>query len=262
MNDLALNRELHNAWMHGFSTACDIRLVFDYDGTLVNHHPKPMKALMSDQQLSNLRALTNHVQVSILSGRPYSELKQLIPIDSVQLLGEYGYDTGMGCAKSSAAIAQLQHRIELIVQANGYAVHRLEAKRSCVNLEITPCSPQSMQALSLAFQKEASHWHVRLGKFGFDISETPLPSKWNAFRKLCNPQLELMLFAGDDTPDEEVFANVSKSVALDHVLTIKVGSYTPDSFARLTLATPNDLHFFIEASLKSRTNSAHQATHI
>lgn len=88
---------LFNSWQEFSSevtTASHTLLLLDYDGTLTPIVSRPEEALMSPQvgdKLSKLAEKTVY-SVGIVSGRPMSELKDMVKLDGIYYAGNHGLE--------------------------------------------------------------------------------------------------------------------------------------------------------------------------
>jgi trehalose-phosphatase len=67
-------------------------LFLDYDGTLADFAPTPDQVSTDPEIVSLVKRLTMcpGVQVAVISGRPLSQVRQLLPVSNILLAGTYG----------------------------------------------------------------------------------------------------------------------------------------------------------------------------
>ena len=77
---------------------CRVLIALDLDGTIAPFRPRPDRARVPRRTLRSLSrgARSEAVRIAILSARPLKDMKRLVPVRNVLLLGQYGLEGPVG----------------------------------------------------------------------------------------------------------------------------------------------------------------------
>ncbi len=235
--------------------SADRLLVFlDFDGTLAPIVDRPERARLDAATREALMSLVlaGNIQVVILSGRSYVDLRARVGIDSLIYGADHGLEIhGPGInfvdARALAVQQDLQTFLESHVGPNlgEFPGARLEAKALTASIHFRLCAesdvPELRAFLTEALRPFAGRLDLAEGKKVFEI----LPrTSWNkgaaAQWILMRPEnyTALVLCFGDDRTDEDVFR------ALPDAITVKIGRDAPTA-AKYRLDGPEQVQEFL-----------------
>ncbi|MGH8946953.1 MAG: trehalose-phosphatase [Acidimicrobiia bacterium] len=184
----------------------------DFDGTLAPIVARPEQAVPDRRALASLARLAGHdgVVVAVVSGRRFGELQELIgELPGVVLIGEHGSDRGeedevedQVVAGMAAFVGDLAGRIPgsaLEVKRHGVGFHYRRAEESAAAEAV---------ASIVSWAKDRPQIKVTEGKKIVELSVAPY-DKGDAVTALKDELgADCVVFIGDDTTDESVFANL------------------------------------------------------
>lgn len=243
-------QHLFDCWprvAHALSSAKHMALFLDFDGTLV-----PLRRRSSDVEPLDLplrrvlRRLAGHkrLAVFVISGRPLVELRKLVPVPRVHLLGLHGWE-GRAVPplkeerrRLRRAKRLLHHRLpenpEIWVEDKGLglAVHYRGAASSTLQ-RARPIVAEVLRILGPQI-------HVMRGHKVWEFLPRQINGKGAAVCALLSkmPAHPLPIFVGDDVTDESAFR------ALRRGLTIHVGKGRR-TLARYLLRNPEEVEAFL-----------------
>jgi trehalose 6-phosphate phosphatase len=222
-------------------------LLLDFDGTLV-----PVADNRNDVNLDPAvrRVLRRLVRcpgwsVYIMSGRRLADLRELIRVPGIRLLGLHGWE------RRGATLPP--HEKQLLHQAKGWLTQRLPAppgieledKRYAIavhyrgaKLPVVRVAERVMLAAAKNFR---SALHLLKGKQIWELLPRAILGKGPTTQSILRdlPAGTLPIFIGDDTSDESAFA------VIQHGLAVHVGGRTKTS-ANFYLHDPGEVREFLE----------------
>lgn len=210
----------------------------DFDGTLAPIVSHPDRAVGDPRALQSLIRLArrDRVTVAIVSGRAFGELKSLLgEAAGIVLIGEHGNDLGEEFADQAEAVEEMAAYVRGVGRTvPGSAV---EVKRQGVGFHYRRAEEvaagKAIESL-LAWAEERPDIKVTEGKKLIEMSVAS-HHKGDAVMALKSQSgAECVVFIGDDTTDENVFAMLGPSD-----IGIKVGP--GDSAARYRVEDISDV---------------------
>jgi trehalose 6-phosphate phosphatase len=206
---------------------------FDYDGTLVPIRPTPEEAVADEATRQGLARLatTAGTSVALVSGRPVAQLRELVPDERLWLVGLHGLEMAapngevlptIDLDAAAAALGPLRAAAAAI--AARHAAVRIEDKGASLVLH----TRQAARAAAMAAAEEFRAAAERL--LGFEVmggkevveARPAGTSKGTAVRRLHREAGGgTVLYAGDDTTDEDAFAALAAGD--DGAVTVRVG---------------------------------------
>ena len=192
-------------------------IVCDFDGTLADLQVNP--ATTKPRPLS-LRALielarTPQTTTSVVSGRSLESLRWIVgDVGRVHLFGSHGLESddggSIGLTRSiSLSRDQITARLtEFALKHHGAGV---ESKPYGAALHYRGLSDLDRAALVVDIQQvlaELPDVHVRTGKQVIDVSVLPMSKLFAVDSLQVHGQPDVVMYAGDDRTDEEVFASL------------------------------------------------------
>jgi trehalose 6-phosphate phosphatase len=244
-------RHLFDCWpqvVRSLYSAQSIALFVDFDGTLTPLRERPSDVPPLDpswrrilRRLARCKRLTFYA----ISGRQLAELRKLVPVPGVRLLGLHGWegrdvpplDKERGLVRKARQL--LQQRLSKIPQiwledkGLGLAVHYRGAPLRSIRLA-RPIVPNVARILG-------PHIHILRGDKVWEILPRQIDGKGTSVRALLSqePPGMLPIFVGDDLTDEHAFA------VLPHGLTVRVGKNLRTR-ARFLLRNPEEVKVFLQ----------------
>jgi alpha,alpha-trehalose-phosphate synthase [UDP-forming]/trehalose-phosphatase len=235
--------------------AADQRLLMlDYDGTLAPFHVSRMSARPSERCIDVLRGIVDagHTRLAIVSGRPASEVRMLLPGLRVETFGAHGFErspiegtvlknplparemTALETARSAAVAAGLADKIE--VKPASLAVH------------VRGADPKdALAAEELAFNifsPLAKKYGLECRTFNGGVElRSKRYHKGHVVKALLSesPKGVFAVYVGDDDTDEDAFrALMGKGIG------VRVGAPASDTAAQLQLTSQSDVLPFLE----------------
>ena len=230
------------------SRAASVLVGLDFDGVLAEIVARPEDATPVDGVIPVLTRLVglSGVRVAAVSGRRRDDLaERLLPPAGVVLIGEHGADSGDRELPSPAGYEEVRAALEDV--AGRYVGAWVEGKRT--GLTIHGRALEAAAARRMAEEAERALQPLVPGRFerGNRIVDVRLTgsTKGAAVRALRNPH-EVVVFVGDDTTDETVFA-----VLGPEDVGVKVGP--GETAATLRLADPAAVVAFLEDLVAARS---------
>jgi len=231
-----------------------VALFVDFDGTLSHIAETPDLARADARALDELESLACNPRCStfVISGRSVEELRRLVGLDGVVLLGLHGSELGLmngtlmvwdGAARAGQAISVIEKFLETELQdvdglhvehkGSSVAVHYRQSPRS----EISMIKRVVNESLSLDAEKLLE---VCPGKEVLEVRARGW-DKGNAVRLMlrCQPSGTLPIYLGDDVTDEDAFR------ALDGGVRVLVGRHSRASAADYRLNGPEEVVQFL-----------------
>jgi trehalose-phosphatase len=186
----------------------------DFDGTLAPIAPRPEDACALPPALSALAALAQlpHTHGAVLSGRPLADLRALVPVPGVTLVGSHGVErddapTPPIDPAAAAELARAANRLDALVHTAPGA--RLEHKPRGVALHARALPADAAQSLldaALALAPEFPALTPRPGLMVLELTADAV-TKGDALSALRHLRGSTStVFLGDDHTDEHALA--------------------------------------------------------
>lgn len=243
-------RHLFESWpqvVSSIQSARRVALFLDFDGTLAELRPHPGDVGPLDPALRRvLRRLAEHERFSIfvISGRTLAELRRLVPVPGVRLLGLHGWE-GRD-VPSLRAERQLLQRAKRLLDQRLADTPEVWAEDKGLGLAV-----HYRGAPQRAVQKARAVVRDVLGTLGppiqlirghkvWEFLPRQISGKGSAVSALLSqlPGPTLAIFVGDDTTDESAFKVLRRG------LTIHVGT-NHRTVARFFLRDPKEVKMFL-----------------
>ena len=229
-------------------SAKSILLFLDFDGTLTPLRKRPQDVMPLGLPLRWLLGRLNRmrlIRLYVISGRTLADLRRLVPIAGVHLLGLHGYEGRLSARRlrERRLLAKVKDALERNLPATkriwiedkklGLAVHYREATAAAVR-RASPVIHETCERFRPLI-------HLLEGKKVWELLPKAIVGKGPVVRALIANQRRpvLPVFVGDDTTDEMAFAELSNG------LTIRVGGRAPTK-AQFYLRNPGEVKRFLE----------------
>ncbi len=183
-------------------------LATDFDGTLSEIVPRPSTAQPLPDSINALRRLATRVLgVVVISGRPTSALRDLLPIPGLRHLGDYG----LGEPTTEERLALAKFNADMGVLVPRWEGVRLEPKPGSTSLHFRDDPGAAQDLLRAATPVAERHGlRARLGRMVVEV--TPGRAQKEVALQALIEQLgpAAVFFAGDDTGDGGCFQLVAR----------------------------------------------------
>ncbi len=229
-------------------TAQRILLLMDFDGTLVGFKPKPEEVRLDAGLRGLLQRLARRpdVTVGFISGRRRADLRRRVKVRRAQYWGLHGWEgaTGLPLRRKTRKKLMTARRL-LEKETQGLNGIWIEDKQASIVLHYRAASSRDarqargvMQRVSSSF---AAEFRILKGKKIWEMMPRELEGKGATVRRLAEKAEEgaLVIYAGDDTTDESVFATLKSGITL-HV------GHNPHTQARFRVRDPEEVRRFLE----------------
>ncbi len=222
-------------------------LFLDLDGTLISLGNRLEQVKLGLPISTTLRRLASHRDMTlyIISGRPLADLKEIVPVAGVRLLGVHGWDRG----KRHFMTAEkkiLQNAKRLLKQQLPRSPGLwLQDKDLGLALHFRGATAKVMQTSRRVIMRVLDSLKPQVclleGKGIWELLPRQIKGKGPAVRGLLAKSANrvLPIFVGDDTTDESAFAVVRGG------LSIHVGRKRKTK-ARFRLRNPEEVGQFLE----------------
>lgn len=213
---------------------------FDFDGTLAKINQNYKRAILSTKTRSLLSALSRHSEVAIISGRGVKDLKKLIDLPDVTLIGNHGME-GIKKWKLKQKRAQKickKWKLDLNKQ-NLTEDILIEDKIFSLSLHYREASNRkhASNAIEKAIQSLRPLPRIVGGKCVYNLIPMGFPNKGNAIKELRKlKKCPHVFYIGDDDTDEDVF-----NIIDPHMKTVRVGK-KKKSMAKYYLKNQNEVN--------------------
>ncbi len=241
---------LFDSWplvVRAIHSAKHVALFLDFDGTLVPLRRRPSDVKPLDIPLRRvLRWLAMHkrITVSVISGRPLAELKKLVPVHGVRLLGLHGWE--------GRTVPPLDEERHLVRQAKRTLDHRLagipgiwvEDKGLGLAVHYRGASSITVRRARRIIDEVVGdvgpQIHMMEGSKVWELLPRQIEGKGSATTSLLSklPPETLPIFVGDDATDESAFQVLRRG------LTIHVGNGHRTK-AHFLLRNPEEVGMFL-----------------
>jgi trehalose 6-phosphate phosphatase len=243
-------RHLLDCWSQvarSVRSAKRLALFLDFDGTLVALRRRPGDVKPLDLPLRKvLRSLVRSKRLTlyVISGRRLAELRRLVPVRGIRLLGLHGWE--------GRDVPPLNEERRLLQKAGQLLAHclsstpeiRLEDKGLGLAVHYRGASPRAVRLARTAVREVLRalkpRIHMVRGHQVWELLPRQIQGKGAAVSALLSrfPQSTLAIVVGDDATDESAFK------ALPRGLTIRVGTH-PRTAARFRLQNPDEVKMFL-----------------
>jgi trehalose-phosphatase len=229
-------------------SAKSIVLFLDFDGTLAPLRTRPQDVMPLSPPLRLLLdrlCRLRLIHVHVISGRTLADLRRLVPVAGVHLLGLHGYEGRLSgrMPRERRLLARVKDMLERNLPMTkriwiedkklGLAIHYREASAAAVQ--------RARPVIQEACERFSPQIHLLEGKKVWELLPAAIKGKGPAVRALTVHQQRpvLPVFLGDDTTDEMAFT------ALPNGLTIRVGERKRTK-ARFYIRNTGEVKQFLE----------------
>ncbi len=221
-------------------------LALDFDGTLAPYAKDPHDARAVPEALDALARLAARAgtTVAIVSGRPIPNLTRVVPIETLHLVGEHGWEERAPFGEpflhplADSAERGLERLLDAVTREGTKA--KLERKRTGVAIHTRALDAseraEAIEGFRAAYERVAEGAGLRLDILDGGAEAHALGhDKGTAMRRLLAalPADTLAIYAGDDVTDEPAF-----EVVRECGWGFKVGAMPGTTAARHHLAEP------------------------
>jgi len=217
-----------------FRSTASLGFVFDFDGTLSEIVARPeMARAVSGAAGALSRLATANALVAVVSGRPVGQLRELIGVPGVTLVGLYGLpESGPERVQLGAARKDIARAVELVPGA------WLEDKGPslAVHYRAAQDPAEAERALLPALRGVAAGHGLSLlaGKMVLELAGGEVPGKGAVVRELVRSAgVSGCFYAGDDVADLDAFGALD---GLAEVTSVKVAVWSEETPERLIAA--------------------------
>lgn len=223
-------------------------IYLDYDGTLVPLGNRPGWTPLPERGRRVLRNLTRHrgVRVTIVSGRTVRSVRRQAGISGVSYIGQHGLEPPTNGTRTSSNVrhALLQAKRAVASRVLGLPGVWMEDKGACFAVHYRGAreavAQEAVEVVRQAVREKPDALRVLGGKKVWEVlprraGKSVAIKEW--LKRLS--KRPLVIFAGDDATDEEVFG------ALRGAITIRVGSGA-GTRAKYFLRSPQEMLTFLE----------------
>jgi trehalose 6-phosphate phosphatase len=181
--------------------------LLDFDGTLAPIVPRPELARVLSEIPALLADIARHVRVvAVISGRPSAEVRDLVGIHGIEIVGTHGLENEAPMAPAVfGEIVRVAGSVGAWVEPKGAA--------AAVHLRglADPEAAGAAVAGRLAVVAAAHDLEVVPGKRILELMPAGRPRKGGAVeRAVRDHELDAVLFAGDDVGDLDAFAALAR----------------------------------------------------
>ena len=193
----------------------DLLLLLDIDGTLSEFHPDPQQSFISNDNLTILAQLQNHLPIWLVTGRSVADARRLTAPLKLPVIGSHGLQCDTLIDSYSLVdidLAQLEQINQSVINATGDRPHwRIEQKPFGVALHFREHPELADSALTImqAIGHDFKEWQLKAGKCVYELLPQGV-DKGSAINHVlthyhphCRP-----IFIGDDVTDEAGFIAV------------------------------------------------------
>ncbi|MFZ0038996.1 MAG: trehalose-phosphatase [Candidatus Acidiferrales bacterium] len=253
-------RPLFAAWDEieaAVSEATSLVVMSDFDGTLAPIQSQPEQVRLGARVRAALAQLvTKDVLVGIVSGRSLPDVRKRVGLDGICYVGCHGYSFQ---ATHGHPVTLMNRAEEALLPSVGRALKlrlknlhgiRVEAKEAGLAIHYRNATRRDANRARAAIQdavKRNRRLHLITGKKVWEILPGPGVDKWTAIRLLLaleDRAKSLLVYIGDDVPDEHVFARMRG-------ISVAVGKRRHTA-ARFYVETTADVRRFLEELAKAK----------
>ena len=253
-------RPLFAAWDEIEAALCEatsLVVMSDFDGTLAAIRSQPEQVRLSAHVRAALAQLVaKDVLVGIVSGRSLPDVRKRVGLDGICYVGCHGYSfqttggrpvTLMNRAEE-ALLPSINRTLRL--RLKDLPGIRVETKEAGIAIHYRNATRRDAKRARTVIQetvKTNRRLHLITGKKVWEILPGPGVDKWTAIRLLLaleDRAKSLLVYIGDDVPDEYVFARMRG-------ISVAVGKRRHTA-ARFYVETTADVRRFLEELTKAK----------
>lgn len=232
----------------GIRFAPRVVLFLDFDGTLtpLRRRPEEVRPLgIALRRLLHRLARRRKLTLYVISGRALADLRRLVPVRGLHLLGLHGWEGRTTRTFSRERGLLKKARQKLHQRLGGMQGVWIENKGLGVAVHYREASPKSVRMAHSIMKEVAKEFRPSLrmmrGKKIWELVPEAINGKGPAVEALLTGASAgtLPVFVGDDTTDEAAFE------ALPGGLTIRVGKHA-GTYAQYALRDPGEVKDFLE----------------
>jgi trehalose 6-phosphate phosphatase len=219
----------------------------DFDGTLVALRRRPSDVKPLDLPLRRvLRRLAGHkgLNVYVISGRPLAQIRKLVPVRAVHLLGLHGWE-----GRDVPPLTEERRRLRMAKQLLEERLLKtpkvwVEDKNLALAVHYRGAPPRAIPPARAIVREVLKtlgpQIHMVRGHKVWELLPRQISGKGSAVSALLSklPKPTLAIIVGDDVADEAAFK------VLPHGVTIRVGK-RPRTTARFLLRSPEEVKMFL-----------------
>lgn len=204
-------------------------VAFDFDGTLAPIRKNPGAVGMDSPIKRLLKELLKRRPVIIITGRASGDLKKLLGMDQVPVIGNHGLEDKSlrGGARFRKTVKKWNARLSM--RFAGHESITIENKNLSLSVHYRGASswPKARREILEAVSDLRPVPHVIGGKAVFNLLPTSRSGKGQALlRSMKKMKCGRAIFVGDDMTDEDVF-----SLKTRNILSVRVGQARTTSAA-------------------------------
>lgn len=199
-------------------------LFLDLDGTLVGFRRRPEDVQLSGHVKSLLERLVRHkkVSVAIVSGRRVSDLKRLVSVEGIRLLGVHGAEQ-LGRTKNLSRQTSFELETMKLYARLSFCTMReiwIEDKRLSFAVHYrgakAPAVRSVKQTMLQGFEPFRGRLRILKGEMVWEVLPKELQGKGEAVRGLMRkfPPGTLGIYIGDGATDEPAFAALRRGITV------------------------------------------------
>jgi trehalose 6-phosphate phosphatase len=253
-------RPLFAAWDEIEAALCEatsLVVMSDFDGTLTPIQSQPEQVRLSAHvRVALAQLVAKDVLVGVVSGRSLPDVRKRVGLDRICYVGCHGYSfqttnghpvTLMNRAEE-ALLPSISRTLRLrLKDLRGI---RVETKEAGISIHYRNATRRDAKRARAAIQetiRQNRRLHLITGKKVWEILPGPGVDKWTAIRMLLaleDRAKSLLVYIGDDVPDEYVFARMRG-------ISVAVGKRRHTA-ARFYVETTADVRRFLEELARAR----------
>ncbi|MGC1685946.1 MAG: trehalose-phosphatase [Candidatus Acidiferrales bacterium] len=253
-------RPLFAAWDEIEAALCEatsLVVMSDFDGTLTPIRSQPeLVRLSAHVRVALAQLVAKDVLVGVVSGRSLPDVRKRVGLDRICYVGCHGYSfqttnghpvTLMNRAEE-ALLPSISRTLRLrLKDLRGI---RVETKEAGISIHYRNATRRDAKRARTAIQetiRRNRRLHLITGKKVWEILPGPGVDKWTAIRMLLaleDRAKSLLVYIGDDVPDEYVFARMRG-------ISVAVGKRRHTA-ARFYVETTADVRRFLEELARAR----------
>lgn len=246
----------------------NIILFLDYDGTIVPIKKKPELARLNPMRRNLLKKIAMKIPVSVISGRALSEIKELVKLKGISLIGNHGYEIlckgklwlHPEAIKLKKILRKTLKRIEL--RSKNLKDVLIEDKGLSGSVHFRLLKSELKEKIKKIVEEEVKKadgkMEIRKGKKVLEIRPKIDWDKGKGVEKLLSlsdvKDDFLKIYIGDDETDEDAF-----KIFGDRDIAILVGR-RKNSSAKFRLKNVNEVWNFLK-ELLARLEKFNQSTY-
>lgn len=233
-----------------------LAIFLDYDGTITPLQPHPEDALLGAEMRATIRALSQWVKVSIVSGRNKNNIEELVGLPNLFYVGNHGFDiegpAGSGI-RHEVGVDSIRILEKCFRELQTHLIEipgvQFEPKRLTVTIHYRLVEENNLH-LVFGLVKQVVGKYPRLKiTAGKKVLEIRPHVEWDKGRAVLwlaeqwgfiHPQ-DCLLYIGDDLTDEDAFR-----ILPPHGIGILVGNHDAQTYADYHLQDPAQVKLFLD----------------